>query len=437
MACALLLGMAQAAWAQEDTLATAPVDTTAAAQVDTSATASVLVQESLLPYRMQKRYRPVNQPFHKGGFFANSYLALSSGAYRQMAGNYSNGPYAGVAWGKWFNPYNGMELSGAVATFLDNYDATRMSILLLRASYLFNLSAYVEGYKPSRLVEFYTRVGLGYSRQTIPGEETVSGISGHLGIDVNMRIFPGIDLALQPMLEVQKDGRALARMDIWRRYLLSGQLGMSLRFTLDRERVGGDPGGNWFFTVTGGTQFQNSDLGRQIQFGKAIGAASSIGVGRYYGRAFALRFSAGASWHYWKEIKEGDTDVYGHELTPARFRSAYAFGRLDGMLDLFRLFSSTYNGRVNASVFLGPEAGVIYKEDPYKANILYPYVGFSTGMQLKWNIVGGFCVFLEPRVSIVPYSAYAFQTSTLNRNYYDAVVSLSLGFEYRLNNNNY
>lgn len=435
MACALLLGMAQAAWAQEDTLATAPVDTTAAAQVDTSATASVLVQESLLPYRMQKRYRPVNQPFHKGGFFANSYFSITGAAYRQWASNYSNGPFVSGAFGKWVNPYNGIELSGGWGTFMDNYDATRLSLIMAKASYLFNLSAYVDGYNPDRMVEIYPRAGMGVSIQRVPGEDSTTGLVGYLGMDFNIHILPGVDLVIQPLLEIQKESRRLARMDIWRNYLLATHMGYGLRLTLDRERVGGDPGGDWFMTASTGPQVQLSKFllsEERIRFMQAIGDASTLGVGRYYSKAFALRFSLGYSWHYWKEIQEGETDEYGTQLPTARFRSSYFFARVEGGMDILRVLGWIRpESGFALSILTGPEVGAIYKKDPYYKDILFPYVGFTVAPQVKVRVFRGFSLFVEPRLSYVPYSAYAFQSSTINRNYYDAVVSLSLGAEIR------
>lgn len=420
--------------AQEpDTTLTAQADTTLAA-IDT--TSSVLVQESLLPYKMQSRYRPVNRPFHKGGFLANSYASVLGAGFRQMADNYSYGIALGGAFGKWLAPWHGVEAGLDFSRFMDNFDATRLTQVNIRASYLFNLSAYVDGYDPDRLVEFYPRAGLGLGMLFVPGEGTHTGLSAHLGIDADMHIFPGIDLVVQPVLEMQKDARQLARMDVWRKYILSMYINCGVRFTLDKERVGGDPGNDWFFTASTGPQVQTSKYlltENRIRFGKAIGLSTMVGAGRYYADAFALRAQLGIGWHYWKEIQEGETDEYDTPLPPARFRSAYFVGRVEGAVDILRLMGwISLDHPFSLSVYGGPEVGLIHKQDPYYKDIVEPYAGVTLAPQVKYRLAGGFSAYLEPRVSFVPYSAYAFKTSTVNVNYYDAVVSLSIGVEYRL-----
>ena len=414
--------------AQEpDSLLVVPADTT--------------VQESLLPYKMLGRYRPVNRPFHKGGFMANTYASVLGSGFRQMADNYSYGIGVGASFGKWLAPWHGVELGLDLGRFMDNFDATRLTQVNLRASYLFNLSAYVDGYDPDRLVEFYPRAGVGLSILSVPSEGARTGLSAHLGIDANMHIFPGIDLVLQPVLEMQRDARGLARMDIWRRYILAMYINFGVRFALDKERVGQDPGNSWFVTASTGPQVQISKYlvsEDRIRFGKAIGLSTMAGIGRYYADAFALRAQLGFGWHYWKEIKEGETDEYGSELPTARFRSSYFVGRVEGAVDILRVFGwIAQDHPFSLSLYGGPELGLIHKKDPYYKDIVEPYAGFTVAPQVKYRLGAGFSVYAEPRVSIVPYSAYAFKTSTVNVNYYDAVVSLSFGVEYKLFGNKY
>ena len=417
-----------------DTLATAPVDSAAVAVVDTTA---VMVQESLIGYKMQSRYRPVNQPFVEDkGFFSNMFIMLVGSGYKQFAENYSNGPYITSSLGKWFTKWHGAKLSTGIGYFWDNYTATRVWMADTRLSYMFNLTGYVDGYNPNRLVEFYPLAGLGLALNWDSDNVGSVGPSAHIGLDVNMHIFPGIDLVVEPIFELQNDSRNLVRMDIWRNYLFAAHMGYGLRIFLDPNRFGADPGGDWFFTLSSGPQLQFSSFlinENRIRFSKALGDASMFGVGRRYSDTFALRAQLGYSWHFWKEIREGETDEYDTPLPPARFRSSYFVGRLEGVVDVLRLFNLVEEDNpFSVSLLGGPEIGVLYKKDPYYKDIVYPYVGFTVAPQAKYTFAHGISVFVEPRVSIVPYSAYAFMTSTVNRNYYDGVVSMSLGVEYRL-----
>lgn len=437
----LILGVTRA----QDTLTVVPPrDSTFAEGADTT---RILFGESVLGLKMQPRYRPINQPFHKGGFLANTYVNVIVAPYRIFADNYSNGPVAIGSLGKWLSPYHGVQVGAGFGSFVDNYEADRMGLIMARASYLFNLSSFVSGYDPNRLVEFYPMAGVGASLVIASNNPASVSLSAHLGLQVNMHVFPGVDLVVEPLLEIQRDGRKLIRMDVWRGYMLGLQGGVGARIALDREHYGSDPGSDWFVTLGGGAQLQNSDLERDIRFAQAIGPHAAIGAGRYYSRCFALRVQGGYGYHFWKEIKEGDRDRYGNLLEPGRFKSSYIFFRLEGGLDFVGLFRKKEGlARFGATLFAGPEAGVMLKRDPYKADIRYPYVGGTAALQLKVRIWRGLGFYLEPRVSIVPYSAYAFKTSTVNRNYYDAVVSASAGLEYRfvkmkksksnINNNN-
>jgi len=411
---------------------------TLGAQTDTlSVTADSLARggKSILGLKMQRRYLPVNHPFIEDGtLMTNSFFSVVGSGYRQLADNYSNGPYLTAGWGKWLKPAHGVRLSLGAGYFFDNYDMRRVKMIDARADYMFNLSAYVDGYNPYRMLEVHGLAGIGYTLNWISRGRPSTGPSIHLGADLNMRVFPNVDLVFEPLFELQKDSRGLARMDVWRGYIPSFHGGVGAKLYLDKRNWGEDPGSDWFFTFSGGFQRQNSELGHRIAFSKAVGANFFAGAGRYYTDMISVRGQVGYGWHYWKEIVEGDTDIYGNLLEPGRFLSSYLMARLDVILNLLPLFLNGAD-RFSAAVMAGPEVGILNKRDPNRKNIVYPYVGASAGIQVKYLVYDGISVFIEPRASYVPYSAYAFSTSTENKNYYDAVMSLSIGLEYRLGEN--
>lgn len=419
-----------------DTTAAALADTTLQEKVDSSKASSVVENRDLTEYQMQSRYRPVNQPFHKGGFGANMSVVLTQSFYHQFADNYSFGSYLNLGLDKWFSEYHGMRIAVGVGRFKDNYPnpVIPLTIVGVRASYLFNVTAYVDGYDPNRLVEFYPMAGVGFTVHLDPQNGTSAGLSAHLGVGLNLHILPGVDLVVEPLLEIQKDARTLSRMDIWRKYLFAPQIGTGIRVALDKNHYGGDPGKNWYVQMAGGVQLQNSDIEwtRMSSITRALGPYGVLSVGREYSSIFGLRLSAGFGYHYWKEIKEGDTDVSGTPLQPARFRSTYGLLRLEGTMSLINLFSRSYDKGFNLAFTLGPEVGFMMKKDPYREDIRTLYSGLTMSLQPRVRIWRGLGLFLEPRVSIVPYSAYAWKHDIpMNRNYYDAVLSVSLGVEYK------
>ena len=396
-------------------------------------TAARKQQRNLAEYQMQHRYRPVNQPFHKGGILANSSLVFINAYYQQFNQNYSNGPYLSLGLDKWLSQWHGVRIGAGYGWFHDNYIAQRLGMLGFRLSYLFNLTGYVDGYNPDRLIEFYPMAGVGFSLFREPGEATRTGLSAHLGLDLNMHILPGLDLVVEPLIEVQKDPRALERMNVWRGYLLAFHGGVGVRLALDKEHYGADPGRNWFVTASGGAQLQNSALERIIRIDKAMGVQTTLGAGRYYSRIFGLRAQVGYGFHFWKEVQDGETDMMGNLLPSGRFRSSYMLLRLEGSMNVLPWIVKK-DTPWTAALLLGPEMGYMKKVDPYRADIRYIYTGLTTALQAKREVWNGISAFVEPRLSLVPYSAYAFRTSTVNRNYYDAVFSLSIGVEYNLSN---
>ena len=420
-------------WMPLDSLA-APTDSLAV-PVDSS---SVLLDQSILGLKMQGRYRPLNQPFNNSkALSANSYLYIIGSGYRQFADNYSNGPYLTLGWGKWISRWHGMKLNFGGGYFYDNYKPQRVVMADVRASYMFNLSGYVDGYKADRSIEWLPLAGLGFTMLTTEGK-TTWGPSAHVGFDLNMRLFPGMDLVFEPLFELQNDSRRLSRMDVWRSYLFALHGGVGARFYIDKGLRGADPGKDWFFTLSGGVQKQNSELAGQIDFLKSLGGVGMSGFGRYYGDSFAFRIQTGFSWHYWKEIKPGDKDLYGNELEPGLFLSAYIPVRLDVMAEMLSLLLGDRipeDYRLGVWAMGGPEAGLLFKQDPYYKNIIYPYAGASGALQVKYRLWKGVSIFLEPRLSWVPYSAHTFlRNDTQDDNYYDYVMSVSLGIETRLGN---
>lgn len=398
---------------------------------------SVSSSEDAQKYKLQGRYTPSHKAFHKGGFFANTYVTAMGAAYRQFANNYSNGPYANISFGKWLSPLHGLELSAGACTFKDNYDGVRMYVTQARLSYLFNISAYAGGYDAARLIELYGMAGLGYGLYLRENFPKTGSPSAHIGVQLNIHVLPRFDLVVEPLLEAQLDARKLPRMDVWRSYLLALQGGVGLKYQIDRTHHLPDPGKNWFVTATGGVQFQNSDFSYDIGFKRALGPLAIVGVGRYYTPAFALRLQVGSSTHFWKEIPEGATDVYGNPLHTGRFRSTYFFARFEGKLDLFRIAPDSMLDhwakyrQVGISILAGPEVGYMIKKDPNLYDVRYPYVGLSAGLQVSVRLFAGLYLNIEPHAGIIPYSATSFEWDNQNKDYYDALFGISMGFEYR------
>lgn len=409
------------------------VDSTKATQQNKAADYSKKHDKNAQSLKMRNRYRPKDKEFRSDKFYSNIYVTMMGAAYRQFNPNYSNGPFASLTLGKWISPRHGIEISGGASSFKDNYEGYRLIEAQARLSYLFNISAYTGGYNPHRLVELYSKVGAGYGFYVWRPAIKASAPTAHLGLQVNIHVFPSVDLVLEPLMEFHIDARKLPVMDVWRGYILALQGGVGMKVNLDPYLGGVDPGLNWFTFAMGGVQVQNSDFEHEIGFARALGPSANVGFGRYYTPWFAIRMQAGSSTHFWKEIPEGAQDPYGRHLVTGRFRSTYFFARLEGKVDFLRLLFPRWAKytQIGLSGIAGPEVGLMIKKDPNLYDIKYPYVGLSASVQASVRLFSGLYLNLEPRISIVPYSAQSFTWANYNKDYYDALWGVSLGIEYR------
>lgn len=380
--------------------------------------------QSILNMKMQRRWRPADEPFERGSILSNSFIYLRAGFYRPFANNFSTGIDGALVLDKWFGRFHGMRVSAGASTFMENFEAGRVSMLNLRASYIFNLSAFLGGYKPGRVVEVRPLAGLGYSpvlQSDIPAQNV---LSAHLGASVSIRLGPGVYAFIDPSIEWEQDALQLSRMDVWRNYIVSLRADAGIGVTLDRRGRSGDPGQNWFVGLGGAAQVQNSDLVHKGSglFDK-IGPAAYLYFGRLYPKGWGWRVVAGASTHSWFHSVEDEI----------RLPSSYFFLRWEAMYNFIPLIWP--DSRLAVSAFTGPEFGFMRKED-INLKIDYPYSGLSAGLQVKYQLSAqpGFlqhlAACLELRTSFIPYSAVSYGHVSTNQNYYDGVVNLGLGLEY-------
>lgn len=413
-----------------DTLSVASVADSVAAKADSVAVSADTVvlnpqkKFNALDYSMMKRWRPKDaRKFTSGSLLDNTFVSLSGSGYRAFKNGYSSGPHLSVYAGKWIDAFHAVRVSAGAGYYFDNFDGCRIKQLDLKASYLFNFSSYLGGYRPSRFCEISGVTGLGYSYLWRAGNSG-HALTAHLGVNFNMHVLKGVDLFVEPLFELSSDGLAIPRTNNWRRYFgaFNGSVGLSCRF---------DPGGfpdivpdgRWFVFAAGGTQVQNSRLVHHNLDAKgAFGLHIAAGGGRRYGSFFALRLSAAYSRDNWTTTLAGDNLATG-----------YAVLRLEGMLDFVNLFNRRDDNRFTASLLFGPEAGFMKKHDTDLV-ISVPYVGMTGGIQAKVRVLYGISIFVEPRFSLVPYPAPSDSrtSANVNRNYYDGLLNCNFGVEYSL-----
>lgn len=368
-------------------------------------------QQSVFGQKMQARYTPGNEGF-KGQFF----VAVSGGYHRWLDSGMGTGPMAAIAVGKWFTPLHGIRLEAGSGYFLDIKQNSRVKILPdVRISHLFNLTSFLDGYRPSQPGYFYTLAGLGYTwRFSPPSADAAGSWNAQLGLGYNLRVLRNLDLFVEPVFEINGNRYLPNANDFWRGY------GTAFRGTVGVQyRLGKNEGLNrlwgrhpWFVTVSGGYAWQVAELPRN-------GFHIQAGFGEKLSHAVNLRLSGS-----WTHSYRKDADNH----------ASYLAARLDGMVDLLALASGKEHLPVGISLFAGPEAGRLQIDEPslwgrigFLGGQVF-YVGASAGVQLRTRIYRRVSAILEPRASFIPYVGAEADEPGGNR--WDILLSGNLGLQY-------
>ncbi len=367
-------------------------------------------------------------------FMANTFVSARARTIKMLTEDYSFGLMGGVSFGKWLHEDHAVRLGYSVGKWQDNFDGSPITAMELEASYLFNLSSYVGGYRTNRLCEVMIVSGIGYAN-SFHQHKLTHAFSAHVGANVNLRLFKNIDFFIEPAAALYTNGMAVSYAGNWRTWLSAFHASAGLTYDIMPSRSPDSPGlkprtDGWFVSLYGGPHFQNSDLVYDhVGLGTSLGVHMALGIGKYYTDFFAFRFSGAFSRGTWVQ--------YGDEEYPCN----YFVARAEGVLDFVSLLSRGEKKPIfAASLVLGPEIGYMHKidhelKDNSKELIIgATYLGLTGGVQLKARLTPRFSLFLEPRFSLIPYEAPFYDDISLNdyRNYYDGVFNFNFGIEFLL-----
>ena len=375
-------------------------------------------------------------PFIEETFMSNTFVSAKVKTNKLLSEDYSYGFMGGASFGKWIHQDHALRLDYTIGKWQDNFDGSAISSMELDASYLFNLSAYVGGYKTNRLCEVMIVSGIGYAN-SFHKDKLTHAFNAHVGANFNLRLFNGFDLFVEPSAGLYTNGMAVSYAGNWRTWLTAFQTSVGLTYNINPSKSPASPNlkpqtDGWFLTMYGGPHVQNSKLVYDhVGLSTSLGVHMAIGVGKYYTDFFSVRYSG--------TFSRGTWVTYGADEFPCSYFSV----RAEGLVDFFSLLSNPGNGKKSvfgASLVFGPEIGYMHKVDHELLNfaekmiICQTYIGLSTGAQFKFRVSDRLGLYLEPRFSLVPYKAPYYDERSLNdyRNYYDGIYNLNFGIEFLL-----
>ena len=384
-----------------------------------------------------RRQRSVDvSKFVSESFFSNTFASARATFTKIVTEDYGYGLGGGVSFGKWLHEDHAVRLAASVSEWQENYKGSRVQSMSVDASYLFNLSSYVGGYRTNRFCEVSVVAGLGYSN-SYSNDKLSHAMNGHVGANINMRLFKNVDFFIEPLAVIYTNGMAVSYVGNWRSWLsgLTATCGLTWnikRSSSDRSAALYAPEDGWYVYLLSGPQAQNSRLVNEvIGLENALGIHVGLGIGKYYTDWFSIRYGAAYSRNTWNE--------YDGTMFPCNYFSARAEAVAD-LVGLINLAAGKKEGkpRFSASVLFGPEAGYMYKVDHPNGQlpvVSSAYLGLTGGIQAKARIGKRLALFLEPRFSIVPFDTLEDDYIHMNnehRNYYDTIYNVNFGIEYLL-----
>ena len=390
----------------------------------------------------QKRYQhPDAVPFDTL-WKNNVYISLFGSMDKMIPrGNtdFNTGPAGGIAASWQFAPAHALRASLLAGNFSRKIDNETLMRFGLQADYLLNVSSYVNGYNPGRIFEFLTVAGVGYQLSSLAGRtEHVADL--HLGFQLKLHPTAHVDFYLEPRFTIMSDGIDHSFQKNWHKYDMTygATVGMNYRlkawkpFGKIRILEGNRFLDNTFVSVAAGGQLQASRLTSEIGLVNSVGPHISLSAGKWLIPAFGLRLSAFKSsdtWH--KKVTASSANSAGEEFYEM---SAYAGGRLEGMLDATYFFNGRQvNPKFSVNVLAGGELGYILKENGYRP-AKGGYTGFTGGVQLKYRLFGDVSLFVEPRTSLASYSLKTSEKEEgryVAKKFTDNLYSINVGIEIR------
>ena len=379
-----------------------------------------------LEYSMQKRWRPSNSEFRGDRFSDNLTLSLGGGVEQLLersTSSYSLGPLFRASLGKDLNITNNLFVGVSAGMFRRNRDGAKVLRGGLELGHSFDIASYFWGYDPDRKLGLGTVEALGINLSRASGQYRFSA-SVSLGLRLKAMVAKDFEFFFQPDVSFYTDGIDCSSAANWQKFDFGYGFSFGALLHLNRYRAVPFQVRNpteWlidggYFLFSGGCNFQISSLTLdrpglfpsaretvQLTYGRVVEGPLAVELAFFYSR------------DVWKQFSEGRNMPCYY----VGFRPQMAFDPLWWAgIDWFSM-----------PLVLGPEVGLMAKiDDGY--SVIRSYMGLSVALRPDFLVHRHLSLFLEPRFSMVPYTWTPRTNSTLvtgSRNYYDMLLSLSLG----------
>lgn len=421
-----------------------------------------LVPDSLnaMDYILEKRYKVYNDKFTRRW---DDHLFLEFGGgmhFDTQTGGTDLSPLTSVnlGVGKQFNKYHSVRLNGEAGLGYLRRDKHTYARLTVTADYMFDLSSYIYGYRPSRLLDVSAFVGVGLRKKLSKDSRTApNGKEIHLGMQMKFFSGPQGYLAIEPYAGIASKTY---------NYKYDSFYGANLKFIYyihnnlspeDRRRfmktrpATADSTAHpeewrtpWFGEISGGaTLFKNRRATDNIQANKtAVGHRTAFYLGRWLSPAIAVKLGVSQSETTWQKtsVAMGDEDIDMPQQPDVTHRAHNINSNIsaEAVVNVFG-FAKHYDWQrpYGVNVILGGGFGWLMKNNYDEKTKLHSRSYHYTGAVQAWyRLSDCLQVFVEPR-----YTNYNYHIPYTNisgwRNFSDDVLSLNLGLTAYTRSNKY
>lgn len=321
----------------------------------------------------------------------------------------------GVYLGKWFTSVSALRLGYKATLGYHQIPTSGTSRFMLHngvsADYMFDMSSFLNGYKPNRIFHFVPFVGAGVHMGGVRNTESEVSGSLRLGAQATLRLYQGLDFFVEPMLQVYTDN--YNAQSNWRRYDMVPAVMAGLTYTMVPQSLRHNVSPfynenvfhNLFFSagIGGGMTMAGATMGSSLY--KHVGPEAFIGIGNWFTSVSGLRLSLTGNVY---KVRNQYLSMFG--------------GQLDYMMNFNSLFAGYHPERIFRLYGVAGMSVAI----PEKTGRTGNAVGAGVGVQANFRLSSTTDLFLEPRVNI--YSNKLLHGITTNK--VDMPVTMVLGLTY-------
>lgn len=327
----------------------------------------------------------------------------------------------------------------------------------IRLDHLFNVSAYFNGYRPNRIMNVSTVLGLGYHHSKMKNFREATAFEGHAGLQFRFFTGPRGYINIEPYVGIAQDPYDLSEKRNWREYdvfyganinfayYISNNLTPEARTKYLRSKGYAHAPGDenllkswqspFFIELSNGvTLTKSTNLGLEGSLGHNLRAS----IGKWFSPAIGLRFSLSSMTFTWsKETTPAKNDP---PIRPEYVNKMHSllFGiGAEAMIDPFGFTQKyTWDEQFGLHILLGGEMGWLMKHHEDKKRLSCHSESYTAGLQLWTKLHDGLRLFVEPRYSRNIYKL-PYRNVNWNKRFADDVFSANIGISMMLRPHKY